>query len=253
MKTKSLFLLGLTITLTVLIALIFNGCKKSETEPEPETRSYSFTVFRSGSALSNSSVSIATKDKYYSATTANDGKCQINIPNYVVLPTYVIVNIDHNSIKPYALSVSGSIDTKTSKTINCQNVPSNVQVRDASLHHLGNDIYGGSANSQLQLPTEALQKSYNFNLANIPTAMPYLHIYARGVEHPTEIILNGITTDYLGNSAANGDLSYWDFKLTANPNTVLKRGNNVLTIKTGENNGSDQWDDIEFCGLLLYY
>lgn len=249
LKSMNLSFLRITITITVLIAFVCNGCKKIETE----IRSYSFIVSRNNSALSNSSVSIPTNNQNYSATTDNDGKCQINIPNGVTLPKYVIVSVDHNSIKPYALSVSGSSYTKTSRSINCQNVPLNVKIKDAALHHLGNDNYSGSANSQLQLSAEGLQKTFNFYLSSIPSSMPYLQIFARGVEHPTEIILNGITTNYLGNSDPNGDLTHYDYRLNKDPNKVLKIGNNVLTIKTGANNGADPWDDIEICGLLLYY
>ena len=241
----------MAITSTVLTAFVLNGC----TPEEPKARSYGFTVSRNNAVLSGSAVSIQTGYQNYTAKTGNDGKCEIKIPNNVSLPEYTIVTIDHSSIKPYCLSVSGSANAKTSLPINCQNVPTNTKVRESSLHHLGNDIYGvGSANSQLQLPTEGLYKTFSFNLTSIPGSMPYLQIYVRGIEHPMEIILNGITINTLGNSASNGDLSLWDFKLSGNPSAILRIGNNVLTIKTGATNKpNDPWDDIEFCGLLLYY
>lgn len=237
--------LSAAIVLAALTVVLFSAC-----EPEQQ-RSYSFTVSKNGTALSGANVSIATSGQHYSVTSDNNGKCKITIPNIVDLPTFLIVNIDHSQIKPFALTVSGAIDAKSNKNIDCEAVPFDVKVRESGLHHLGNDQFGGSANSQLQNSAEGLERSFFFSLNSVPSSMPRLQIYARGVQEPTEIILNGITVDKLGNSDPDGDLSRWDFQLTANPNTVLKAGNNVLTIKTGAN-GSSDWDDIEFCGLLLY-
>jgi|GEM_PF-5176794 len=45
----------------------------------------------------------------------------------------------------------------------------------------------------------------------------------------------------------------YDFQLIGNANTIFHAGNNIITIKTGATGISDPWDDIEFCGLLLYY
>jgi hypothetical protein len=250
MQTKKMFYLGITLISTVLIAFVFGGCKKTETE----MRTYSFTVSRSNSALSNSIVSIPTKDQYYSATTDNDGKCKINIPNSVSLPLYTIVTIDHSSIKPYCLTVSGESNANSSTPINCTNVPTIVRFREVALHHLGNDLYGGPENSQLQLPTVGLEKSFTYTLPATPGIMPRIQIYAKGIQYPVNIFCNGIPTARLDNSASNGDLSLYDFQLSGNASTIFHAGNNIITIKTGATGlSSDPWDDIEFCGLLLYY
>ena len=146
------------------------------------------------------------------------------------------------------------MDSEAHKIIPCSKAPSRVLVKGVNLHHLGNDLYGGAANSQHQLPTEGVQKSYNFQLSNIPSTMPRFQIYARGIQHPTKIKINGIRVSSLGNSASNGDLGRYDFQLNGISNSLLRLGNNVLTIETGDSdNSSDPWDDIEFCSMLLYY
>ncbi len=234
------------------IMLVSSCCMDGDCETEP-VRSYNFEVTRNGSTLTGASVTIQTNFDYYSATTDNNGKCSIKIPNEVSLPTYVIATVDHGSIRPKAFSVSGSADASGDKAVSCQSLPSEVLVKEVALHHLGNDQYDGSANSQHQLSTEGIERSFEFYLSSIPSTMPYIQVYARGIEHPTEIIINGITTDKLGDSYADGDLSYWDAQLTANPSTVFQVGYNTITIKAGANNASDPWDDIEFCGLMLYY
>lgn len=250
MKTKKLFSLGMTITTTLFATLVLHSCKKNETE----TRSYSFTISRNSSALANSTVSIETQSQNYTSATDNDGKCQINIPNGIILPAYTIVTIDHNSIKPYCLTVSGGQNAKSSFPINCTNVPSIVRLRAVGLHHLGDDSYTGSENSQLQLPSEGHEKSFSYTLPATPGIMPRIQIYARGIEGNVNIFCNGIPTGILGNSASNGDLTPYDFQLSGNANTIFHSGNNIITIKTKLNaSNSSDWDDIEFCGLLIYY
>ncbi len=224
--------------------------------PVPEdVRSYNFTIKRNDLTISNASVLIETFDQLFSATTDNQGRCQIKIPNDVSLPTYVIVTVDHSSIRPRAFSVPGATYNISNLSVPCKETPSTVLVKETSLHHLGNDQYGGSANSQHQLPTEGIERSFSFYLSGIPGTMPYLQLYARGIEHPTEIKINGITTNKLGNSSSDGDLSKWDIQLNPDviPSNVFQAGYNTLTIKTGANDASDPWDDIEFCALLLYY
>ena len=252
MKAKSINLSGFAITAITAFIFLLSGCDDDPPVEPENARSYKFNVTRSSSVLANASVSIQTSYKYYHGVTDNQGKCQIIIPNEVTLPTFVIVTVDHNSIMPYALSVPGSDNSNSDKSVNCQNAPSKVLLKEVNLHHLGNDNYGGAANSQHQLLIEGIERSFSFYLSSIPSSMPRIQLYARGIEEPTEIIFNGITTDKLQNSAYNGDLSRYDGQLTANTHTVLHAGNNTFTIKTAINNDSD-WDDIEFCGLLLYY
>jgi hypothetical protein len=165
----------------------------------------------------------------------------------------VIATVDHSSIKPHAASVPGAKNSNNNKSITCEAAPSRVLVREVKLHHLGNDYYTGPENSQLQIVTEGVELSYSFYLSSIPSSMPYIRIFARGVQCRTEVKINGISTDYLGESTANGDLSRYSFRLTANPATVFKIGTNYLRIRTGYYSEHDPWDDIEFCSLLLYY
>lgn len=247
MNSKKYFVIALVLTTVFL----FN-CDQQPTTPE-NIRSYSFLIQTGSSLIQGAIVSIQTKQQNYSATTNNKGKCEISITNTVSLPDFLIATIDHSSIMPHAITVPGAKNSNSNRSINCESIPSRVLVREVELHHLGNDLYGGPENSQLQIPTEGIQLSYSFYLSSIPNSMPYIRIFARGVQCRTEVKINGITTDYMGDSAANGDLSLYKFQLTANPATVFKTGTNNLTIRTGAYNEQDPWDDIEFCSLLLYY
>lgn len=233
----------------ILISLfLIYGC---DIEPE-DVRIYKFTLTLDNQNLSNTELMIQTEGKTYFDVSDENGECEIVIPNEVTLPEYLIVTFDHNNIKPRATAVSGLLDSKVDRAINCVRAPSKVFIRDARLHHLGNDEYGGLANSQHQLPTEGLEKTFNFHLSSIPSEMPYYQMYARGIEHPCELFVNGVRTNIMNNSSENGNLGVYNHQLNESPNSVLRVGNNTFTIKTGANNQSDLWDDIEFCGLLIY-
>lgn len=240
------------LMLLIIIELSLLGCENQSTAPE-NVRSYNFIIQTTSSYIHGAVVSIKTRQQNYTTTTNNKGKCEISISNEVLLPEFLIVTVDHSSIKPHAISVPGEKNSNSNKTINCESAPSRVLVREARLHHLGDDSYTGSENSQLQIATEGVELSFSFYLSSIPNSMPYIRIFARGVQHPTEIKINGITTDRLNNSNVNGDLSFYKGQLTASPSTVFKKGTNIFSIKTFYRSSFYDWDDIEFCGLLLYY
>lgn len=243
------FLFGLML----LLVAALSSCDKKPTQPE-NARVYAVTLKTfSSSPVRGAAVSIKTAASNYAATTDNDGKAQITIPNEIALPAFVILTADHSSIMPEGRSLPGAQNSNASRAITCEPAPSRILVREADLHHIGDDHYGGDPNSQLQISTEGVRRSFTFNLSGIPGSMPYIRFFARGIQYRTEIQINGIAVDYLGDSSADGDLSRYSFQLTANPATVFRTGANVLTVQTVYDSSIDDWDDLEFCSLLLYY
>jgi hypothetical protein len=83
--------------------------------------------------------------------------------------------------------------------------------------------------------------------------MPLIRFFARGVQHPTEVKINGTRTNQLGDSSSDGSLSTYAFRLNGNPQALLRTGSNTLTIRTAPYDPSiDPWDDIEYCSLILF-
>ena len=240
-------------TVTAMLIWLFFGCKKDPTQPE-NARFYTIILKSSASSpIRGGEVSIQTARSDYRATTGDDGKAQFTIPNEVLLPAFVIVTADHQSTMPEARTLPGTHDSNTNRTIICEPAPSRVLVREATLHHIGDDNYTGDPNSQLQIPAEGIRLSFAFNLSGIPVSMPFIRFYARGIQRRTEIKINGITVDRLADSDPDGDLSRYSGQLTANPATVFRIGTNLITIETVYDSSIDDWDDIEFCSMLLYY
>lgn len=246
---------NLTLSSALLLAAIAFSqicCQKDPTKPE-NSRVYTVTLQIASTPVRGASVSIETESNQYVATSDENGKAELAIPNEVPLPPLVIVTADHSSIKPEARALPGSQDSDVSRSITCEASPSRVLVREAALHHIGDDDYGGEPNSQLQISTEGTRLSFTFNLASIPSSMPYIRVFARGIQYPLQIKINGITTDRFGNSPSDGDLGRYTYQLTANPATVFRAGSNVLTLESYYRTNEDDWDDLEFCSLLLYY
>lgn len=243
----------LRIGLLLLFVLAAASCEKNPVQTE-SMRVYTVTLNTvSSSPVSNATLSLRAGDKQYVVATDQNGKADLTIPNDVELPPFAIITADHASIMPEARTFSGAINTNARRTITCEPAPSRVLVREVNLHHIGDDHYSGDPNSQLQIPAQGVRLSFAFNLSGIPNRMPNIRFYARGIQRRTQIKINNITVDYLGNSSADGDLILYSFQLTANPSTVLRVGTNVLTIETVYYEANVDWDDLEFCSLLLYY
>jgi hypothetical protein len=248
---RSCVLLDRRMWILMAIGVTLLGGCKDPVAHEEDVRQYNVRVLRSGTVpVSGALVNILTASGLYSGTTNGDGRAGLKIGNDVSLPPYVVVTINHPTIMPEAGVLPGNTGATAGGTFNCSSAPSRVLVREVTLHHLGDDMFGGSENSQLQIPSEGLERSFAFDLASIPGSMPRIRLFARGVQGPLEIKINGIITDRLADSPTSGALGLYHFVLTANPRTVLRVGRNVLTLRTSH---LSDWDDLEFCSLLLYY
>ena len=255
LKERAMFTKNLLNACIILIALCLAiGCDDDKVVVPPESRTYSVKLnYSTGAPVPGATVNIRTPDRTFSDITGSDGRASVTIPNSVSLPANVITTIEQSSIMPEGRTFSGAVNTNSSRTITCVNAPSRILVREVRLHHTGDDHFGGSENSQLQIRSEGTSISFSFSLSSIPNGMPHIRFYARGVQRSTEIKINGITTDRFINSPVDGSLGRYSFQLTANPRTVFRTGSNVLTIKSGYQSDINDWDDIEFCALLLYY
>ena len=225
-----------------------------EVQVGSNARIYSLDLhYSSGAAVVGAAVSIQTSSGEYSATSGNNGVASISIPNTVSLPNFVVATADNSNIQPEARAFPGNASTVQNETVICNSAPSRILVKERRLRHLGDNNYTGSENSQLQISTEGTSLSYSFSLASVPSSMPHIRLFARGVEEGTQLKINGITVDRLGDSSPDGDLSRYNFQLTANPSTVFRVGNNTFTLETGYRANIQDWDDIEYCSMILYY
>lgn len=116
-----------------------------------------------------------------------------------------------------------------------------------SVHHLGDDSFGGSENSQFQRTSEGPSLVRTFNLSNNQVNQNVLNLnwVAKGIQGPNVISINGnvvATTD-----ETNPDGSFTEQSVSLQVSGILIEGANSILIEsalTGSNNSDI--DDFEF-------
>lgn len=195
-------------------------------------------------------------DKMYSATTNENGQYVLSIPESVSLPGFFAGTIHKQGYitRMTQFSYSGGQLNQSDSS------PQLTKSTDADIYfpigltvvHLGDDNYGGSANSQLQVRTLGLAVSESATLTKEQLSKyKYLRIslYARGVE--TERC-NKIT---FGNKSSQSQVQ--DFVATANDGSYtpvsyrftlssVSPGEIAFTIFSGAKNCSNSGDHDDF-------
>lgn len=241
---------------TTLLAAGFLGCKNDIAGPNvaDPIRNYTFQVRTSSSnPIVGAAAVIRLSGAIFQGFTDQQGSVSIPVPDNVTLPEFVIVTIDHGSFMPAAVTVPGVRNCTVSRSVSCTPSPSQTLVKEVRLHHLGDNHYNGDPNSQLQLPSEGIRMTFQFSLSSIPTLMPYLRAYGRGIQNNTKIKINGTQVSTLDNSPTKGDLGFYNGLLNGKASSILRKGINTLELETGYDASLKDYDDIEFCSLLLYY
>jgi len=253
---KSLLISKTAFWGVAVLALFLMGCKESITDPDvtEEVRNYTFQVSNTSSGpIAGVAAIIRLPGVVYQGSTDQNGSVSIPVPSNVTLPDYVVVTIDHSKYMPAAVTVPGGQHCTVSRAVTCTSSPSQTLVREVRLHHLGDNRYGGDPNSQLQITSEGIQMSFKFNLSSVSSLMPYLRLYGRGIQYDTKVKINGTQVSNLQNSPSNGDLGFYNGLLGGKASTLLHKGINTLELETGYDASIKDYDDIEFCSLLLYY
>jgi len=254
------------ITIQIVTILILTGCSSNpegpiidEYEPEiiPEkpddSRLYKFFVQDIDSIpIEDVLVTIETVDSNYVDSTNREGIAYIIIPNEKALPNKVTAILNHATIMSEPVLLPGNRDTdfdiETTTRINIEGEA----LEEPSLHHLGDGIYSGSANSQLQIPSEGSEISFQFYLLEVSPHGPNIRLYAKGVQYPAKIFFNNFQVAALNPSPSNGDYLEYDFKSPFIVSSYLQLGLNTFTIRAADSPSTDLYDDFEFCCLIIY-
>jgi hypothetical protein len=238
------------------LALSLVGCKEDITGPQftEDVRSYTFQVKSpSLQPVGGATAAIRLPGQVYQGITDQNGTVCISIPSSVTLPEFVVVTVDHRKYMPEAVAVPGGQNSSVTRSVTCTSTPSRSLVREVKLHHLGDNRYGGDPNSQLQMSSEGTRMTFQFTLSSVPSTMPYIRLYGRGIQYGTKIKINGVQVTTLNNSPSNGDLGCYSGLLSGTASLRLHTGTNTFELETGYDASIKDYDDIEFCSLLLYY
>ncbi len=125
-------------------------------------------------------------------------------------------------------------------------------VTDA-LAHLGNSEYEGSANSRFQLKQASGESlSYAFQLANFDASRfprAAVRLYARGVQSPNEIYLNGALAGTMPLTPENGQAELIQIELSP---TAFVSGQNELRLSAALGDYTDV-DDFEYAFVEVVF
>ena len=131
------------------------------------------------------------------------------------------------------------------------------------LWHVGNDIYGGAINSQLQTASRGTGLAFEIGPWSATMKAQYrtatVEFVARGVNAPDCKSLVGIAAgaaapfQYLAGSDPNGGFSR--YRLTLDVSTVATDAMLTAIVKSGDCPGSpsDLYDDFEFSELIVTF
>ena len=181
------------------------------------------------------------------------------LPYY--LPENVVISVNSKGYLPASENavVDASLEQENKyRWVNFALTPlsEKVIVIDNQLHHLGDNTYQGSANSQFQMSAEGLQysKSFTVNKNQLGYSQALLVITSRGAEESNTITLNGQSIGSLCCSSGDGSFGtlQWNVDMS-----LLREGSNQLTINSALNSGSNatpgDHDDFEFIDVMMQF
>ena len=187
-------------------------------------------------------------------TTDSNGSYAIDIASsakYIILNVQAegyensIIQIEKDTIERYGFTKKDITLLKAGTSI--------VKFNDGDiLYHLGDDHYGGSVNSQLQLPTMGQSKELTFNITQ-EQLDNYTHtrlkFYVRGAQIRNYLYINNTQLGYISSSPYNGSFGryYWNININ-----LLHLGINHFKITSNLYSSTD-YDDFEFTNVMIKF
>ena len=254
-KTKNFFfpiLIVLIISSLALAAIdLTDPTQTGSYTPSPApvlgNRYVEGTVYTtSGQPLRNGKIYISVGTKIYETYSDVQGFFRLSLP-LGELPKMIVLQVEKEGYVPdHRVYYSSSLGQER-YTFQLSPVTSNYILIDPKLHHLGDDLYSGIANSQFQLPTEGTKYQTTFNLPIPPGQIEraILRITVKGAEENNPIEINGKRVGYLRLNNNFGNSGEWQAEIPVN---TLRSGSNTLTISSYY---YKDYDDFEFSNIRL--
>jgi|GEM_PF-2214971 len=165
----------------------------------------------------------------------------------LVPDTFVIV-VTANGFLPFAQPLSAGDDEidATGITLISQTDSFVVIEPRPSVHHLGDNNFSGSANSQFQRTSEGamLNRSFNISTSQLGQEEIVLNWVAKGIQEENLIVINGGTVALTPDTDVDG--SFTEQSITLDVAGVLLEGANTLTIESTATSFLNDIDDFEF-------
>jgi hypothetical protein len=185
------------------------------------------------------------------ATTGPDGRYTLGVP---VVPQFFALSASKEGFVPGTANVPSQMLRGNTLTQNFLLRPFREDVIPIELspevHHLGNNRFEGSINSQFQKEAEGERYSAVFTITPAQLPPNYetagLWLLNKGVQCPHELYINGVEIGGLDGSPQDG--SFGEFSLTFDA-SLLREGANTIEIQAISCRGD--LDDFEFVNLQI--
>ena len=184
--------------------------------------------------------------KQYQAYSDFQGYFRLNLP-LGEMPNMVILQVEAEGYIPENRVYYIDGLPQNNYSFQLAPVSNNYFLIDSRLHHLGDDLYTGIANSQFQLPTSGTRYQTNFDLPVAPGQIEkaILKVTVKGAESNNPVEINGKRVGYLRLNNNYGNSGEWQVEI---PKNVLRSGSNTLTISSSFDK---DYDDFEFSNIRV--
>ena len=163
------------------------------------------------------------------------------------LPEYFLVTVSAEGYMPETFDATrdtGAIPFELTR------LSENVVVLeiDPILHHLGNDSFSGTTNSQFQKLSEGefYEKSFNLSERQMQADSVKLSLVAKGVDLADRVLINGLEVGVLIISPSDGSFGAQELEV---PVEAFVLGNNTIRIEAV---ATFDLDDFEFANVILF-
>lgn len=207
-----------------------------------------------GAAVSGATIMLTGAGQTFSTSTNSAGSFSLTFPREDIPDTvaYVVVRDGFIPVaQGFSLNSSGSsnigsvsLEELGPETVLIEVVP--------ELHHLGNNLFAGSVNSQFQQSSEGTTFSRNFSVTStqLTGTSATVTLLAKGLQESNQLSINGYSIGTLDSSPSDGSFASVGF--SGIPIGIFNAGVNTLTIRSDQNDFGD-YDDFEFTNVVIQF
>ena len=183
------------------------------------------------------------------ASTDASGSFSMVAPNNLLPDSFVLV-VTREGYRPEVAIFNNNNDTSVSANIEMVPVSSDFTLIEANptVHHLGDDTFGGSENSQFQRTSEGVSLVRNFNVTadQADSTEIFLRWVAKGIQFDNRILINGQLLSVTPTTNTDGSFNEQSIALAVGG--ILVEGSNTIEIQSEDGN---TFDDFEFVFIGL--
>ncbi len=206
-----------------------------------------------GKPLAGASIRLSLKDRpAMQVTTDQAGHYTLAVPE---VPDFFALSASKRGFSPSARNVDAAMLMGTTHTVDFDLRPTDESIVSVEavpeVHHLGDDDFSGSINSQFQKDSEGDRFEAEFELAATQLSPHYaraeVRLLAKGVQRRHRIRINGSTLEERLEDAPD-DGSFGEFRASFDAD-LLRRGLNKIEIIAKPS--SSDIDDFEFVNVQI--